>query len=93
MFRNGYLSLNLFTGWVNKFPILWPITAHHDPAPAARRSLHSARTSAPNPYHRGVSGIRPVAMERTLGQLTHEKGIADGSFEVPCTVEGAPRTH
>ena len=46
-----------------------------------------------NPYHRGVSGLRPVAMERTLGQLTHEKGIADGSFEVPCTVEGAPRTH
>jgi hypothetical protein len=31
-------------------------------------------------------------MERTLGQLTHERGIADGSFEVPCNAQGAPRT-
>jgi hypothetical protein len=46
-----------------------------------------------NPYHHGVGGLRPVAMERTLQQLTHERGIADGSFEVPCTVQGAPRTH
>ena len=29
-----------------------------------------------NPYHPGLSGIRPVAMERTLDQLTQEKGIA-----------------
>jgi succinate dehydrogenase/fumarate reductase cytochrome b subunit len=46
-----------------------------------------------NPYYHGASGIRPVAMERTLGQLTREKGIADGTFEVPCNVQGAPRTH
>ena len=45
-----------------------------------------------NPYHAGVSGLRPVAMERTLEQLTHEKGIADRSFEIPCNVRGAPRT-
>jgi len=45
-----------------------------------------------NPYHHGVSGLRPVAMERTLEQLTHEKGIADESFEVPCNAQGAPLT-
>jgi hypothetical protein len=45
-----------------------------------------------NPYHRGVSGIRPVAMERTLEQLTQETGIAGGSFEIPCNAQGAQRT-
>jgi hypothetical protein len=45
-----------------------------------------------NPYHHGASGLRPVAMERTLEQLTHEKGIADESFEVPCNAQGAPLT-
>ena len=29
-----------------------------------------------NPYHHGTGGLRPVAMERTLGELTNEKGIA-----------------
>ena len=42
-----------------------------------------------NPYHAGVSGLRPVAMERTLQQLTHEKGIADGSFEIPVQCAGS----
>ena len=45
-----------------------------------------------NPYNHGVSGIRPVAMERTLEQLTHEKGIAGGSFAIPCDAQGAPLT-
>ena len=45
-----------------------------------------------NPYHHGASGLRPVAMERTLEQLTHEKGIADGSFGIPCNAQGAPGT-
>jgi hypothetical protein len=45
-----------------------------------------------NPYHHGASGLRPVAMERTLEQLTQEEGIADGSFEIPCDVQGVPRT-
>jgi hypothetical protein len=45
-----------------------------------------------NPYHRGASGIRPIAMERTLEQLTQENGIAGGSFGIPCDVQGAPRT-
>jgi hypothetical protein len=43
-----------------------------------------------NPFHPGASGLRPVAMERTLGQLTHETGIAARSFEIPCNVQGAP---
>jgi hypothetical protein len=43
-----------------------------------------------NPYHPGASGLRPVAMERTLGQLTHEQGIAARSFEIPCDVQGTP---
>ena len=43
-----------------------------------------------NPYHPGVSGIRPIAMERTLEQLTQEKGIAGGSFTIPCDEQGAP---
>ena len=41
-----------------------------------------------NPYHRGASALRPIAMERTLVQLTQEKGIADGRFEMPCDVQG-----
>jgi hypothetical protein len=45
-----------------------------------------------NPYHHGSSGIRPVAMERTLEQLTQEKGIGGGSFGIPCDAQGAPRT-
>jgi hypothetical protein len=46
-----------------------------------------------NPYYHGASGIRPVAMERTLEQLTHERGIADATFAIPCNAQGAPRTH
>ena len=42
-----------------------------------------------NPYHPGVSGIRPVAMERTLEQLTQEKGIAGGSFDHPVRRAGS----
>ena len=39
----------------------------------------------------GPSGLRPTAMERTLDQLTHERGIASGGFEIPCDARGAPR--
>jgi hypothetical protein len=45
-----------------------------------------------NPYHHGASGLQPVAMERTLEQLTNEKGIADRNFEILCNLQGAPRT-
>src|SRR5436190_16875280 len=42
-----------------------------------------------NPYQHGAGGLRPVAMERTLAQLTNEKGIAGGSFQLPCDPQGA----
>jgi len=43
-----------------------------------------------HPYNHGLGALRPVAMERTLDQLTHEKGIAGGSFEIPCDTQGVP---
>jgi hypothetical protein len=45
-----------------------------------------------NPYHNGPGGLRPTPMQRTLVQLTSEKGISGGSFEIPCDVRGVPRT-
>jgi hypothetical protein len=44
-----------------------------------------------NPYHHGLGGLRPVAMERTLGLLTREAGIAGGSFKIPCDSRGVAR--
>ena len=45
-----------------------------------------------NPYQRGVSGLRPTAMERTLGLLNRETGIAGGRFAIPCNRQGVART-
>jgi hypothetical protein len=45
-----------------------------------------------NPYHSGLGGLRPVAMERTLELLEGETGIASGGFEIPCDLRGAART-
>jgi hypothetical protein len=45
-----------------------------------------------NPFHRGVSGLRPTAMERTLGLLKLETGIAGGPFAIPCDQQGVTRT-
>jgi hypothetical protein len=45
-----------------------------------------------NPYHRGVSGLRPTAMKRTLGLLKLETGIAGGPFAIPCNRQGVTRT-
>ena len=42
------------------------------------------------PYRNGAGGLRPVAMERTLEQLTHERGIAARGFAVPCDSQGMP---
>src|SRR5436190_15105865 len=44
-----------------------------------------------HPYGNSVGSLRPVAMERTVDQLTHEKGIADGRFAIPCDPQGAKR--
>jgi hypothetical protein len=44
-----------------------------------------------NPYHHGLGGLRPTAMEQTLALLTPEAGIADGRFEIPCDPQGVAR--
>jgi hypothetical protein len=44
-----------------------------------------------HPYSNSVGGLRPVAMQRTVDQLTHEKGIASRPFEIPCDAQGAAR--
>jgi hypothetical protein len=44
-----------------------------------------------HPYTNGAGGLRPVAMQRTVGQLTHDRGIADGHFEIPCDKQGVRR--
>jgi hypothetical protein len=41
-----------------------------------------------NPYNSGLGGLRPVAMERTLGLLASEARDA-GRFEIPCDSMGA----
>jgi hypothetical protein len=45
-----------------------------------------------NPYHHGVGGLRPTAMQRTLGLLKLEKEIAGGRFAIPCNRQGVART-
>jgi hypothetical protein len=42
-----------------------------------------------HPYSKGLGGLRPVAMQRTVDQLTHEKGIAAIRFPIPCDAQGA----
>jgi hypothetical protein len=44
-----------------------------------------------HPFSQSLGGLRPVAMERTIDQLTHERGIAAGHFEIPCDAQGARR--
>jgi hypothetical protein len=43
-----------------------------------------------NPYHRGLGGLQPVAMERTLRLLEGKTGIASAGFQIPCGSQGAP---
>ncbi len=45
-----------------------------------------------NPYQRGVSGLRPTAMKRTLELLAPGRGIAGGQFAIPCDRGGVART-
>src|SRR3954468_11496812 len=42
-----------------------------------------------HPCSQGAGGLRPVAMQRTVEQLTQERGIA-GIFEIPCDEQGSP---
>lgn len=43
-------------------------------------------------YHRGVGGLRPTAMERTLALLKLETGIAGKRFTIPCNRQGVALT-
>jgi len=44
-----------------------------------------------SPYHSGVAGLRPVAMERTLALLDQEASAVGGIGPLPCDANGAPR--
>jgi len=45
-----------------------------------------------NPYHAGVGGLRPVAMERALRILDQESAEVGGSFTIPCDERGNARS-
>jgi hypothetical protein len=44
-----------------------------------------------NPYHKGLSGLKPVAMERTLTFLDEERIAAVSGLRMPCDAQGVPR--
>jgi ABC-type multidrug transport system fused ATPase/permease subunit len=41
-----------------------------------------------SPFHTGVGGVRPVAMERALKIMAEELRVADRQIELPCDAEG-----
>jgi len=41
-----------------------------------------------NPFHPGVGGLQPVAMERTVRVIDQERRIADIYGPVPCDAKG-----
>jgi hypothetical protein len=43
-----------------------------------------------NPFHPGLGGLRPVAMERTLRVVEEEIAIAGDDQPIPCDASGAP---
>jgi hypothetical protein len=44
-----------------------------------------------NPYHSGVGGLKPVAMERTVRQLSLEAAVAGVKPVIRCDANGVPR--
>jgi hypothetical protein len=44
-----------------------------------------------NPYHAGVGGLRPTAMERGIRILDQEAAVVGGKLTVPCDERGNPR--
>ena len=44
-----------------------------------------------NPYHAGVGGLKPVAMERTIRQLSQEVVVAKVHPLITCDANGVPR--
>jgi hypothetical protein len=43
-----------------------------------------------SPYHSGSGGLQPVAMQRTLGQLTRALAVVGERVTPPCGVDGNP---
>ena len=43
-----------------------------------------------NPFHDGVGGLRPVAMERTLEIIDQELAIVGDETTIPCDSSGNP---
>jgi hypothetical protein len=44
-----------------------------------------------NPYHAGIGGLRPVAMERTIRILDQEAAAIGVTLTIPCDERGEPR--
>jgi hypothetical protein len=44
-----------------------------------------------HPYHSGVGGLHPVAMQRSLSQLGKATAILGRPILLPCTADGLPR--
>ena len=44
-----------------------------------------------NPYERGIGGLKPVAMQRSLRQLTAITAILGKPVVLPCSPDGLPR--
>ena len=45
-----------------------------------------------NPYHAGVGGLRPVAMERGIRILNQEAAVVSRKLTIPCDERGTPRS-
>jgi hypothetical protein len=43
-----------------------------------------------SPYHKGLGQIKPVAMERSLKILDHERAVVRSTGALPCDARGAP---
>jgi hypothetical protein len=43
-----------------------------------------------SPFHKGVGGVRPVAMERTLGIIDEALQAIGGPTQLPCDARGTP---
>jgi hypothetical protein len=44
-----------------------------------------------DPYHSGVGGLRPVAMERAVRILDQESSVVGAKLAIPCDERGTPR--
>ena len=43
-----------------------------------------------NPFHKGVGGVRPVAMERTLDIIDQALRATNQRVQLPCDARGNP---